>query len=297
MTTPGGAEKRTFTPDFLTELFRNPLDPGYADAAARKARGEGPSPRARKVLSGITAVTLAALGFLLVIAYRQTMADEPARTRAHDTLVRQVQDRRKDTAELQAQADRLRDEVAALRERELGGAAVARLTNLEAATGLARVHGSGAKVTLADGPVTIDPVTGERQTQGQVKDTDLQQAANALWAGGAEAIAINGMRLTSTTTIRQAGEAILVDQRPVTSPYEVVALGPEDLAGKFRDGYAGKFFQELSRRYGLSFDTAEVDDVTLDAATELRLRVASPDVPPPSSTAPSVSRSPSEGGR
>ena len=59
----------------------------------------------------------------------------------------------------------------------------------------------------------------------------------------------------------------------------------------------GKFFEELSRRYGLSFDTAEVDDVTLDAASELRLRVASPDVPPRSSTAPSVSRSPSEGGR
>ena len=34
-----GNERRTFTPDFLTELFRNPLDPGYADAAARKARG------------------------------------------------------------------------------------------------------------------------------------------------------------------------------------------------------------------------------------------------------------------
>jgi uncharacterized protein YlxW (UPF0749 family) len=299
MTAP---EKRTFTPDFLTELFRNPLDPGYADAAARKARGEGPSPRSRKVLSAITALTLAALGFLLVVAYRQTMEDAPARTRAHDTLVKQVQDRRKNTGELQDQADGLRDEVAGLRQRELGGAAVARLTDLEAATGLAPVRGSGAKVTLADGPVTIDPVTGERQTQGQVKDSDLQQAANALWAGGAEAIAVNGMRLTATSTIRQAGEAILVDQRPVTSPYEVVALGPEDLAGDFRKGYAGKFFQELARRYGLSFDTAEVDDVTLDAATELKLRVAEPDVPSPapSSGGPglsSLSPSPSEGGR
>jgi uncharacterized protein YlxW (UPF0749 family) len=295
MTTPGGAEKRTFTPDFLTELFRNPLDPGYADAAARKARGEGPSPRARKVLSGITAVTLAALGFLLVIAYRQTMADEPARTRAHDTLVRQVQDRRKDTAELQAQADRLRDEVAALRERELGGAAVARLTNLEAATGLARVHGSGAKVTLADGPVTIDPVTGERQTQGQVKDTDLQQAANALWAGGAEAIAINGMRLTSTTTIRQAGEAILVDLRPVTTPYQVVAIGPDDLGEKFREGAAGRFFRALNTKFGVSYDVAEAGDVTLDAATEPNLRQAEPSAAP--SSAPTPSSKASKGGR
>ncbi|MEV6491849.1 DUF881 domain-containing protein [Actinoplanes sp. NPDC051633] len=297
MTAPGTGEKRTFTPDFLTELFRNPLDPGYADAAARKARGEGPSPRARKVLSGVTAVTIAALGFLLVVAYRQTVADEPARTRAHDTLVRQVQDRRTETVALQAEAEQLRDEVAALRAREFGGEAVARLTNLEAQTGLARVRGSGAKVTLADGPITIDPVTGERETQGQVKDTDLQQAANALWAGGAEAIAVNGMRLTATSTIRQAGEAILVDYRPVTTPYEVVALGPDQLADEFRDGYAGKFFQELSRRYGLSFKTAEVDDVTLDAATELKLRVASPAGPPSGPSSPALSPSPSEGGR
>jgi uncharacterized protein YlxW (UPF0749 family) len=136
-----------------------------------------------------------------------------------------------------------------------------------------------------------------------VKDTDLQQAANALWAGGAEAIAINGMRLTATSTIRQAGEAILVDFRPVTSPYEVVALGPDELADGFRDGYAGKFFGELARRYGMSFETDEVDGVTLDAATELKLRVAKPSPPPAPSGSPALSPSgrspgtPSEGGR
>jgi uncharacterized protein YlxW (UPF0749 family) len=307
MTAAGGGERRTFTPDFLTELFRNPLDPGYADAAARRARGEGPSPRARKVLSGITAVTLVALGFLLVVAYRQTLADEPARTQAHDTLVNQVVDRRQDTVDLQNHADALREEVATLRARELGGAQVARLRDLEAATGLAAVRGSGAKVTLADGPVTINPVTGERETAGSVKDSDLQQASNALWAAGAEAIAINGMRLTATSTIRQAGEAILVDFRPVTSPYEVVALGPEDLENDFRDGYAGRFFQELSNRYGMSFDTSTVNDVTLEAATELTLRNAQPLVPPPapsgvnanstSSSGAAPDSSPSEGGR
>src|SRR4029450_1762991 len=90
-----------------------------------------------------------------------------------------------------------------------------------------------------------------------VKDTDLQLASNALWAGGAEAIAINGQRLTATSTIRQAGEAILVDFRPVTTPYQVVAIGPDTLAREFRDGYAGRFFRELTARFGMSFDAAE----------------------------------------
>jgi uncharacterized protein YlxW (UPF0749 family) len=301
MTTPEGGprdgnERRTFTPDFLTELFRNPLEPGYADAAARRARGEGPTGTTKKVISGVTALTMVMLGFLLVVAYQQTVADEPSRSRAHDTLVDQVQDRRADTVELQDRADELRDEVATLRERELGGAAVARLRNLEAATGLAPVRGAGAKIRLSDGPTPINPLTGDRKTEARVKDTDLQLASNALWAGGAEAIAINGQRLTATSTIRQAGEAILVDFRPVSSPYEVIAIGPEDLADKFRDGYAGRFFEELVSRFAMSFDASEVENVTLQAATELKLRVAATAAPSSApSGAPSSPGSPSSG--
>jgi uncharacterized protein YlxW (UPF0749 family) len=306
--------KRTFTPDFLVELFRNPLDQGYADAAARKAVEGEPTGLRRWATSGVSALTLVGLGFLLVVAYQQTVADEPTRTQARDTLIEQVQKRREETVRLQEKADALGKEVSDLRARELGGATVARLRDLEAATGLAPVRGPGTKITVGDGPTPINPVTGERNTVARVKDTDLQLATNALWSQGAEAIAINGQRLTATSTIRQAGEAILVDFRPVTSPYEVVAVGPDDLATDFRDGYAGRFFTELSAKYGMSFDAADVDEVTLAAATELKLRVAEPSAPPPepsgsvsppgSATAVPTSKaaephstSPSEGGR
>ncbi|MDY7085398.1 MAG: DUF881 domain-containing protein [Actinomycetota bacterium] len=292
--------KRTFQPDFLTELFRNPLDPGYADAAARKQR-EGEPTGLRKQLSGSAlVVTLVALGFLLVMAYKQTVADEPARTTARAGLIEQVHNRRDATAALQDKADKLADEVAELREAELSGDEVRRLRDIEAATGLAAVQGPGARITVGDGPTPIDPVTGERNTVAQVKDSDLQLATNALWSLGAEAIAINGQRLTATSTIRQAGEAILVDLRPVTTPYEVVAIGPGNLAKDFEAGYAGRFFGQLASKYGMSFDSRPVDDVRLEAATELKLRVAQPSTPPP---APSTlmseepSRSTSEGGR
>lgn len=293
--------KRVYTPDFLTELFRNPLDPGYADAAARKAVEGEPAGGRKWAASGFALVTLVALGFLFVVAYQQTVADEPARTKARAELIEQVQNRRDETTQLQAKADQLGDDVASLRERELGGATAARLRDLEAATGLAPVKGSGAKVRLADGPTPINAVTGERNTAARVKDTDLQLATNALWSLGAEAITINGQRLTATSTIRQAGEAILVDFQPVTTPYEVIAIGPDDLAEDFRDGYAGRFFKELAAKYGMAFDASDVHDVTLAAATELKLRVASPSPSPspssPASISGSVSSSPSEGGR
>jgi uncharacterized protein YlxW (UPF0749 family) len=285
--------QRTFTPDFLTELFRNPLDQGYADAAARKARGEGPTGARKKVLSGITAVTLLGVGFLFVVAYLQTVADEPGRSLARNTLIEQVQSRRESTSRMQERADKLRDEVADLREKQLGGATVARLRALEAETGLASVRGTGARVTVGDGPATIDPVSGKESEDGRVRDSDLQAATNALWAAGAEAIAINGQRLTSTSTIREAGEAVLVDFRPVTTPYQIVAIGPDGLADDFAKGAAGRFFEALKARYGMSYDVTEVGDVTLDAATDPNLREAKPATTTPSS--PPVS--PSKGGR
>jgi uncharacterized protein YlxW (UPF0749 family) len=302
---PRPQERRQFSPDFLTELFRNPLDPGYADAAARQAREGAPRPRSR-LMTGVAALTLVALGFLLAVAYQQTVAAEPAASNARQTLVDQVQNRRAEAAELQQHADQLRAEVAALRARQLGGAAAAELTELEARAGLAPVRGSGAKITIRDGPTPVDPLTGEHNTQALVKDSDLQLACNALWSEGAEAIAVNGQRLTATSTIRQAGEAILVDFRPVTTPYEVVAIGPDSLADNFRDGYAGRFFKELASRYGMAFDAAPVKNVTLDAASDVTLRVARPSTPPPApsgGSSPGSAKSaaskstPSEGGR
>jgi uncharacterized protein YlxW (UPF0749 family) len=300
------AGRREFDPDFLTELFRNPLDPGYAAAAARRARDGAVPPVRRRLMSGVAALTLVALGFLLAVAYQQTAAEEPAAGNARRTLVDQVQNRRAETVQLQQQADRLRADVAALRARQLGGAAAAELTELEATAGLAPVRGSGARITIKDGPTRVDPLTGEHDTQALVKDSDVQLACNALWSAGAEAIAVNGQRLTATSTIRQAGEAILVDFRPVTTPYEVVAIGPDSLADDFRDGYAGRFFKELASRYGMAFDASPVRDVTLDAASDLTLRVARPSTPPPapsggsspgSASSAAPKSTPSEGGR
>jgi len=79
--------------------------------------------------------------------------------------------------------------------------------------------------------------TGKRAATnpGQVLDRDLQDVVNELWHDGVEAIAINGQRLATTSTIRAAGGAILVDFRPITSPYQVAAIGPDDLDKRFGD--------------------------------------------------------------
>jgi uncharacterized protein YlxW (UPF0749 family) len=138
-------------------------------------------------------------------------------------------------------------------------------------------------------------VTGrvDRDNLGRVLDRDLQALANALWQCGAEAIAINGQRLTAVSTIRSAGEAILVDFRPVTRPYVLTAIGPDGIDKRLADSATGKQFERFVENYRMQFEIKARRGLTLPAGADPGLRYASP--PPsaqPSSGSPSPSGSP-----
>jgi uncharacterized protein YlxW (UPF0749 family) len=259
------------------------------------------------------ALALAAIGFLLAVAYQQVVADEPSATRARADLVRDVRARQSQTDRLRERADRLRDDVAGARDRALAGNADAdRLRDLAAGAGLGRVRGDGAAIRLADAPPVLDPVTGKQgaENPGLVLDRDVQDLVNALWQAGAEAVAVNDQRLTALSTIRAAGGVILVDFRPVTSPYTLAAIGPDELAESVRRSPTGRRFQRYAQTYRMEFSVRDRDDLTLPAAPDPPLRHArppspsvSPSVSPPSSSAPTpaparpLSPSPSGGRR
>ena len=113
-----------------------------------------------------------------------------------------------------------------------------------------------------------------------MRDGDLQLVVNALWSAGAEAVSINGQRLGPTTAIRFAGEAVLVDFRPVTNPYQVSAIGdPATLSRRFLASPEVGSLAVISKSFGLRFEFAQEDELTLPAASTPELRSAEPDVP------------------
>lgn len=289
------AQRRWMSPDFLSELFSNPLDPGYADAAARRAK-EGPPTGWRYGARRVAAVVVAGLiGLLFAVAYRQTVADEPRRSQARAELVTQIKQRQQATDNLRGQADQLRDEVARERDAALGSGEAAQRRAVEAATGLRRVTGDGLIVRLADAPDADEKA--DENDLNRIFDRDLQLVTNALWASGAEAIAINDQRLTATSTIRKAGGAILVDFRPVTSPYEIRVIGPGDLEDKFADTAAAALMRRVADSEHIGFETHRQDDLNLPAATEPQLNYATRPTPASATPTPGVtSQSPSGGG-
>ncbi|GII22984.1 DUF881 domain-containing protein [Planosporangium mesophilum] len=291
---PTGEPPRGRPADFLTELFRTPLDPGYAHAARKRAAGAPPPRRWQRLTArGTGLVALVTIGFLLAVSYRYAVAAQPETSRARAGLVADVRARRAAADDLQKRADLLREQVVRARDEALADSdESARLRNLEAATGLAPVRGDGLVVRVVDAPPPVDPVTGRQSATnpGRVLDRDLQDISNDLWRLGAEAIAINGERLTATSTIRAAGGAILVDFKPVTAPYEVAAIGPGDLRDAFDGSATARRFRDYVSTYRMRFSVDRRTGMTLAAAVQPGLRYAQP---PQSSPAASPSSRPS----
>lgn len=301
--TPGAATSRTYAPDFLLEMFQHPLDAGYADAAAARAASGPPRPAARRAGFALRTLTLIAAGVLLAIAYQQTVAAQPESSKVRQGLVNDVRARQADTDNLQKQAASLQKQASELRDQVLLNAQAQALRNLESITGLGAVSGDGVAVSLSDGPAPTDPVTGQPLAQDPAKivDFDLQSIANELWRDGAEAIAINDQRLTATSTIRLAGNAILVNLEPLAEPYVIQAIGPSSLTDSLKDSVIGGDYRSLAETVGLHFSVDSRKNLNLPAASDPQLhfaQVIKPPSQPTSASPPAPTGSPtSTGGR
>ena len=263
----------------LVDLSSASLDPGYAAAAARRADGPASPPGRRGQAALAGGVLLATL--LIVVAGVQAHVRAPASARTRAGLVATVNRETKAVDALAAQVDELRAAVAKLRDTALAGstagaALAARVRAEELASGAVAVTGPGLRVTLDDASATSG------STRNRVLDRDLQGVVNALWSSGAEAIAINGERLTAQSAIRQAGDAILVDFSPLTPPYAIDAIGDAvGLETAFASSPAANRLRSYTQLYGLRFGYSRESVVRLPAATGETLHYAHP-LPSPS---------------
>ncbi|MCA1710490.1 MAG: DUF881 domain-containing protein [Actinobacteria bacterium] len=275
MTPPPVDQRADRSMSLLTDLTGTSLDSSYAEAAAR--RGTGAEPPSRRA---IAVVLLLALGALTGTAAAQVRHRQAAQAGVRAQLVADVQQRTGATDELARTASRLRADVAGMQAKGLssgaaGRAAAEQLAALELAAAVAPVTGPGVVVRLDDAPLPDDG--SPRPDDARVQDRDLQDVANALWAAGAEAVSINGLRLTAQTAIRSAGEAVLVDFRPLTTPYTVRAVGnPKLLEPGFVDGPAGRRLATLTSVYGIRFEVSRTDRQTLAGSGSPSLRLARP---------------------
>ncbi len=283
----------------LEDLLYNTLDAGYQDAADRPKQRHWWD---RPAVAGVCLV----LGLLLVTSYQQNHRSAPARDAARKELIARITALQKSAAGMDAQAKELAAQVAALRDAQLSGAGQKELRALEILSGAIAVKGPGIEITVSEPALTAGPTgvvgrPGTGLTDAAIHDYDLQRVANELWSAGAEAIAINGIRLAATSTIRVAGESILVDQQPISSPYTVDALGDGNaLQVGFADSSEARRLKTLQAVNGVGFSFGGRSSLTLPSVTVGDLSYASvgpapsPRSPVASSSGPAPSPQPSE---
>jgi uncharacterized protein YlxW (UPF0749 family) len=95
--------------------------------------------------------------------------------------------------------------------------------------GLEPVTGPGVAVVLSDAPsdrlaqAAAEGVVNVNELV--VHQQDIQAVVNALWAGGATAVTVQGQRIITTTGIKCTGNAVDLQGVPYPQPYTIAAVG------------------------------------------------------------------------
>jgi uncharacterized protein YlxW (UPF0749 family) len=265
-------------PSLLRALLSEHLDPGYAAAAAKRGGSAAP-PRGRERAAGWLWQALAALLIATVFAaaVAQARSVAPGVRTAQQLLLQSVRSSEAAAAKLGQQRSALSTRVDDVQRRALaddaqGQRLLTRLDALSLAAASTAVIGPGLTVTVTDpgaspnlSDVSKQRINGSRQI---ILDRDLQLVVNSLWASGAEAISVGGVRIGPNVAIRQAGGAILVDNNPTGSPYQILAVGPPHGMRDVFDHSPGlQRLRLLEASYGVVVTVNVADGLSLPAGS------------------------------
>lgn len=304
-----GAPPASPSSAMLDDLLNNTLDPGYRIA------WQAPPARARRWWDGpLLWLACLLVGLLLAMSYQVQHRSAPAREEARKDLITRIERLQVTGDSLDARAKALAAEVADLRNAQLPGNGDA-LRRLELAAGAVAVTGPGVRIELDEPAAPTPAASGRPGAAGPaqdavLRDRDVRAVVNQLWAGGAEAVAVNGLRLTSTSFIRFAGESVLVDFQPISPPYVIEAIGDRNgLLVDFADSGIARQLKTMAAVEGITFEFSGKSKLELQSVTVSRPHYAglgagagasgaspSPSStesgPSPSSTSPSSTESP-----
>lgn len=267
----------------LTNVMDHSLDDGYAEAAVRRQDdGTGGMPRTVRAKLGL-AVGLVLAALVVTVGAAQARVDAPVVAKEREELIDRIERETATADDLEDDVDELRDDVEARRREALREDGDGASDVVAVLAGAVAVHGPGLKLVVNDAKDAEEGGDGDPRGSsgfsdtGRVRDRDMQRVVNGLWQSGAEAISINGQRLTALSAIRAAGDAILVDNKPLVPPYTVLAVGDgARLSTRFQNSPDGLYLHALQENFGIRTAINTEKDVRVPAAPSVTVRTAEP---------------------
>lgn len=169
-------------------------------------------------------------------------------------LVSLVQAQSRRNTDLAAQVTQLRREVdASTTDAQVDPTTTRQLSVANREAGFAAVVGPALTVTLDDAPASVI-ADGVDQDLLVVHQQDIQAVVNVLWAGGAEAMTIQGQRVVSTTGVKCVGNTVVLHGIPYAPPYVISAIGDQQrLRSALADSATIQIYQQYVEAYRLGY--------------------------------------------
>lgn len=240
--------------------------PPSFEPQGRKPQHKPPRPRIPsperflpRTRSSILIVTLASGLLFGLSAANARHTDESS-----GELVDLVRDRNGTVEALDTQMSGLKTQIAQLVEKEVAGSGEEARQHRDLA--YVPMAGPGVTITLTDAPPGPIP---ENATVNDlvIHQQDIENVMNALWAGGAEAMSVQGQRITNRSIIRCIGNVIFVDGVSYSPPYVISAIGDsERLSEVVENDRAIQNYQAYVAAYGLGWKLETNDELLMPAA-------------------------------
>ncbi|MFV0518511.1 MAG: DUF881 domain-containing protein [Aminipila sp.] len=149
-------------------------------------------------------------------------------------------------------------------DKEIEKNLIAEVVKYKMASGQSKIKGSGVEIIIDDG--TRELYAGEDINNLLVHDLDILNVINELNRSGAEAISVNGQRITANTAISCSGYTVRINGEVYARPFRIKAIGDgkrmaASLIGP--DGYGTSL-----KNWGVQFEVRLKDDLIIDALSK-----------------------------
>lgn len=254
----------------IDDLTNRPMDSLYADSLLDQRKRSAFSVWSTRVIVFLICVMVGISGSVVV----QRLHADP-RKQQRDWYISRIDEASAQSDQLNRDLTDLRGQITTLSDQVGADADNTQLELDETSIGALPVEGPGVSITLTNPISASADGTGSSSVQLRVvADSDLQWYVSQLWGAGAEAIAVNGCRLGVQTSIRKAGQTILVDLTKIESPYVIQAIGD---SSKLKAAVAGNGSSDVAAQLesaGIHPQISSVKTIRLEAAESRNLSYA-----------------------
>jgi uncharacterized protein YlxW (UPF0749 family) len=129
--------------------------------------------------------------------------------------------------------------------------------------GLVGVSGQGVRITLDDSKRVVKEQ--EDPMLFVIHEQYIREIFNALWNGGAEAIAVNGQRVTTNTEVFCGGSYIQINGTRQMPPYVIEAIGDTNTLSAALNFYGWFKLGDLQQQNGINRKLEVLSKVVIPA--------------------------------